>query len=64
MSVIKHNCADNASNNEQWKRAVNSSTNQIHESQLKLKSIQTLTEATAWSANVRQVNEQHDDDDD
>ena len=64
MSVIKYDCADDADNNEQWRRAVDSSADWVHESQSELKSIQMLIEAVTWSVSVRQADEQHDDDDD
>ena len=64
MSMIKHDCADDADSNEQWRKTVDSSADWIHRSQLELKSIQTLTETAAWSADVGQADEQHDDDDD
>ena len=64
MSVIKYDDADDMNSNKKWKKAVNSSANWIHENQSELKSIQTLIEAAAWSADVKQVNEQHNDDDD
>ena len=64
MLMIKHDCADDADSDEQWRRTVNSSAGQIHEDQSELKSIQILTKAAAQSADVRQADEQHNDDDD
>ena len=64
MSVIKCDCVDDVGSNKQWREAVNSSADWIHRSQPELKSIWMLAEVMIWSANVRQVNEQHDDDDD
>ena len=64
MSVIKCDCADDADSNEQWRETVNSSADQIHESQSRLKSIWMLTETVTFVTDVRQAHEQYDDDDD
>ena len=62
--MIKHDYVDDADSDEQWRRAVNSSADQVHRDQPGLESIQTLAETAAWSVGVRQADEQHDDDDD
>lgn len=62
MSVIKCDCVNDVSGNEQQQKTINSVTNQIHKSQLRLKSIQILTEVMTFITDVRQVNEQHNND--
>ena len=64
MSVIRYDCADDVSDDEQWWEADDCSADQIHRRQPELRSIQTLAGTVAWSASVGQVNEQCDDNDD
>ncbi len=64
MSVIKCNYADDADSNKQQWETVNSVTDQIHKSQSRLRSVQTLTEAAAFVMSVKQADEQCNDDDD
>ena len=62
--MIKCDCVNDVSSNEQWWEAGNCLADQIHKKQLKLKSIQTLIETAAFMTDVKQADEQHNNNDD
>ena len=62
--MIKYDYVNDADSNEQWWETVDSSADQIYESQSELRNIQILTEAAAFMINVRQAHEQYNNDDD